>query len=111
MPFETTDQEPTPPAAAVFDLTVLKQLESELATVQVIVETFQAGTYGQCIACGIEIERELLRSDPLRTTCPTHDGLTTSLASASPQDHELEIPSIEPADDFVGLEGEPVALD
>ncbi len=69
------DREPTMPMAAVFDLTVLKQLESELATVQVIVETFQAGTYGQCIACGIEIERDLLRADPLRTTCPSHDGV------------------------------------
>jgi RNA polymerase-binding transcription factor DksA len=64
---------------AVFDLTVLKQLESELATVQVIVETFQAGTYGQCIACGTEIERDLLRADPLRTTCVAHDGRTSPL--------------------------------
>ena len=72
-------------AAAVFDLTVLKQLESELATVQVIVETFQAGTYGQCLACGIEIERDLLRADPLRTTCPSHDGLS------SPIDQEVSI--------------------
>jgi RNA polymerase-binding transcription factor DksA len=73
----------TSSAAAVFDLTVLKQLESELATVQVIVETFQAGTYGQCIACGIEIERDLLRTDPLRTTCPSHDGLTAPTDEAS----------------------------
>jgi RNA polymerase-binding transcription factor DksA len=71
-----SDSEAAMPAIAVFDLTVLKQLESELATVQVIVETFQAGTYGQCIACGIEIERDLLRVDPLRTTCPAHDRLT-----------------------------------
>jgi RNA polymerase-binding transcription factor DksA len=73
------DSEPTMPASAVFDLTVLKQLESELATVQVIVETFQAGTYGQCIACGTEIERDLLRADPLRTTCVAHDGRTSPL--------------------------------
>lgn len=72
-------------AAAVFDLTVLKQLENELATVQVIVETFQSGTYGQCLACGVEIERDLLRADPLRTTCPSHDGLS------SPIDEETSI--------------------
>jgi RNA polymerase-binding transcription factor DksA len=77
-------QETQPLAAAVFDLTVLKQLESELATVQVIVETFQAGTYGQCIACGIEIARDLLRNDPLRTTCPSHDGVVAPLAGISP---------------------------
>jgi RNA polymerase-binding transcription factor DksA len=73
------DTEPTMPASAVFDLTVLKQLESELATVQVIVETFQAGTYGECIACSAEIQRDLLRADPLRTTCGAHDGLTSPL--------------------------------
>jgi RNA polymerase-binding transcription factor DksA len=84
MSLETSmDRESTVPSAAVFDLTVLKQLESELATVQVIVETFQAGTYGQCIACGIEIERDLLRNDPLRTTCPSHDGLTAPLGDLS----------------------------
>ena len=70
-------------SAAVFDLGVLKQLESELATVQVIVETFQAGTYGQCLACGIEIERDLLRNDPLRTTCPSHDGLSGPVTEES----------------------------
>ncbi len=68
-----TMETPARASLAVFDLTVLKQLESELATVQVIVETFQAGTYGQCIACGIEIGRDLLRNDPLRTTCQPHD--------------------------------------
>jgi RNA polymerase-binding transcription factor DksA len=76
------DSEPTMPGTAVFDLTVLKQLESELATVQVIVETFQAGTYGQCIACGVEIDRDLLRTDPLRTTCEPHDGLNAPLANS-----------------------------
>lgn len=74
---------------AVFDLTVLKQLEFELATVQVIVETFQAGTYGQCIACGIEIDRDLLRADPLRTTCEAHEGLNAARAP-SPDDPEID---------------------
>jgi RNA polymerase-binding transcription factor DksA len=73
------DSDPATPGA-VFDLTVLKQLESELGTVQVIVETFQAGTYGQCIACGSEIDRDLLRADPLRITCESHEGLNAPLA-------------------------------
>jgi RNA polymerase-binding transcription factor DksA len=88
---ETVDREPTPPAGAVFDLTVLKHLESELATVQVIVETFQAGTYGQCIACGTEIARELLRSDPLRTTCQAHDGLTEPIGSLEDLESESSL--------------------
>jgi RNA polymerase-binding transcription factor DksA len=70
----SVEREPSMSASAVFDLTVLKQLESELATVQVIVETFQAGTYGQCVACGAVIERDLLRVNPLRTTCPSHEN-------------------------------------
>lgn len=77
----SVDSDPTT-CGAVFDLTVLKQLESELATVQVIVETFQAGTYGQCIACGIEIDRDLLRADPLRTACEPHEGLNAPLAAS-----------------------------
>ena len=85
-----TDGEPAPPAAAVFDLTVLKQLESELATVQVIVETFQAGTYGQCIVCQAEIARDLLRADPLRTTCPAHDGLTAAISKAPHHEEQGE---------------------
>jgi ribosomal protein S9 len=96
-----TDREPVPQPAAEFDLTVLKQLESELATVQVIVETFQAGTYGQCIACQAEIARDLLRADPLRTTCPAHDGLTAAISKAPHHEEQSEDQSEHQGDDQI----------
>jgi RNA polymerase-binding transcription factor DksA len=53
------------------DLSILEQIEAELADVEHALERLDAGTYGLCEACGGPIGDERLRAMPAARFCVT----------------------------------------
>lgn len=51
---------------------ILKQLEKQLAEVDVALDKIRKGTYGICEVSGSEIERERLEANPAARTCMKH---------------------------------------
>lgn len=63
----------TPPAVErAPDLTILTQVESELADVERALTRLDEGTYGTCQACGAGIDDERLAAEPGTAFCDEH---------------------------------------
>ena len=60
------------PAERPPDLTILAQVESELADVERALERLDDGTYGTCQACGGVIDDERLQAEPGAAFCSEH---------------------------------------
>ncbi len=58
---------PRPP-----DLSILTEVESELADVQRALARLDEGSYGTCQACGAIIDDERLASEPATAFCGEH---------------------------------------
>ena len=54
------------------DLTILTQVESELADVERALARLDEGTYGTCQACGALIDDERLAAEPGTAFCAEH---------------------------------------
>jgi RNA polymerase-binding transcription factor DksA len=72
------DQHPADAASDAFErekeLSILEQVEAELAAVDRALERLDRGTYGRCDACGEPIADERLAAEPAARFCVTHQG-------------------------------------
>lgn len=56
------------------DLSILEQVEAELADVERALQRLDEGTYGNCEACGEPIEEERLEALPAARFCLKHQA-------------------------------------
>jgi hypothetical protein len=68
------DPEPAAPAPSddEIDLELLASVEADLEAVDAALAALDDGTYGACVVCRTPIDAEVLASDPVRRTCPSH---------------------------------------
>ncbi len=70
------DQHPADVATEVFerekDRGLLQQVEGELADVEHALDRLEAGQYGRCEVCGVEIPEERLEAVPTARYCLRH---------------------------------------
>jgi DnaK suppressor protein len=63
---------PRPAEVEPPDLSVLADVEGELADVEAALQRLDAGTYGTCQVCGEPIADDRLAADPTAARCEQH---------------------------------------
>jgi RNA polymerase-binding transcription factor DksA len=54
------------------DLSVLAEVEGELADVERALQRLDEGTYGTCVVCGQRVGDDRLEADPTSSRCADH---------------------------------------
>jgi RNA polymerase-binding protein DksA len=67
------------------DLSILEQIEGDLAAVEHAFERLEAGDYGKCEVCGKPIGDERLEARPTATMCIDHQQETERLRGPAPR--------------------------
>ena len=66
---DVTGERAAPPAGDGAALDRLRRIEGRLGEVRSALSRLDDGSYGQCVACGSEIDDGVLSADPVATLC------------------------------------------
>lgn len=54
----------------------IKDLESDLAKIQGVMDKIESGTFGKCEECGKELDLHVIAKNPVQQLCSDHDHRT-----------------------------------